>query len=126
MVYSNEPIRYIKERRVKQDPIMQIIHLCNGLVWLVLIAFMLVTHAAMPPIETVFDRLLGVELRDYWDYSVLRIAQVILAGLFLLSMTGIVLNTRRLKREGDHMRISLLITAVFSFLGSLAMLFIMS
>ena len=126
MVYSNEPIRYIKERRVKQDPIMQIIHLCNGLVWLVLIAFMLVTHAAMPPIETVFDRFLGVELRDYWDYSVLRIAQVILAGLFLLSMTGIVLNTRRLKREGDHMRISLLITAVFSFLGSLAMLFIMS
>lgn len=125
MVYSNDPIQYVKERRKKQDPIMQIIHVCNGLVWLILIAFMLVTHAAMPPVETFFDRLLGLKLREYWDFHILRIAQFVLLGLFAVSTAGIVLNTRRLKRTGDHMRVSLLITAVFSFIGTIVMFFIM-
>lgn len=125
MVYSNEPIQYVKERRRKQDPIMQIIHVCNGLVWIILIAFMLVTDAAMPPTETFFDRLLGLKLREYWDYHILRVAQFVLLGLFAVSMAGIVLNSRRLKRKDDHMRISLLITAFFSFIGSIVMFFIL-
>ena len=125
MIYSNEPIRYQKERRKRPDPIMQIIHLSNGLVWLILIAFLLTTNAAMPPVETFYDRLFGVQLRAYWDFRLLRAAQLILAGLFVVSGIGIWLNTKRLKRQDDHMRVSLIITAVFSLIGSVVMLFVM-
>ncbi len=124
MVYSNKPIRYWKERRKRVDPIMQIIHLSNALVWLLLIAFLLVTNEAMPPTETMFDRMMGVDKRTHWDFQLLLIARWVLLGLFALSMAGILLNTRRLKRTTDHMRVSLIITAVFSFVGSIIMAFV--
>lgn len=126
MIYSNDPIQYVKEKRKKPDPIMQIIHLSNGLVWLILIAFLLTTNAAMPPVETFFDRLFDVQLREHWDFRLLRTGQWILVGLFVVSGVGIYLNTKRLKRQDDHMRVSLIITAVFSFIGSIVMLFVMA
>ena len=125
MIYSNKPIQFKKERRNKPDPIMQIIHLSNGLVWLILIAFLLTTNAAMPPVEAFYDRLFGVKLREHWDFRLLRAAQWILAGLFVVSGVGIWLNTKRLKRQDDHMRVSLIITGVFSLIGSIVMLFVM-
>ena len=124
MIYSNKPIQFKKERRSRPDPIMQIIHLSNGLVWLILIAFLLTTNAAMPPVETFYDRLFGVKLREHWDFRLLQVAQWILAGLFVVSGLGIYLNTKRLKRQDDHMRVSLLITGVFSLIGSIVILFL--
>ena len=125
MIYSNEPIKFLKEKRKKPDPVMQIIHLSNGLVWIILMAFLLTTNAAMPPVETFYDRLFGVQLREHWDFRLLRVSQWILAGLFVISGIGIFLNTKRLKRQDDHMRVSLIITGVFSFAGSVVMFFLM-
>lgn len=122
MLYSNAPIKFKKERRRTPDLIIQVVHFCNGIVWLILIAFLLTTNAAMPPVETFFDRLFNVQLREHWDFEILRYAQLILAGLFVVSAIGLLLNAKRLKREGDHLRISLIITAVFSFIGSIVML----
>ncbi len=125
MVYSNKPIEYYKEKRKRPDPIVQLVNLCNGLVWIILIAILLITNRAMPPVETVFDRFLGVELRKHWDYQVLQTVQLIMAGLFAISSTGILLNTRRLKRTTDHIRVSLVTMAVFSFVGNVVLLFIL-
>jgi len=126
MVYSNNPIEFYKEKRKRADPVMQLIHFCNGLVWIMLIAILLITNRAMPPFETVFDRFLGVELRNHWDFRILGTVQWVMAGLFIVSGFGIVLNTRRLKRATDHMRVSLIITALFSFIGSVVMFFVMN
>ncbi len=125
MVYSNDPIEYYKEKRKQIDPIMQLIHLSSALVWIMLISILFITNRAMPPLETVFDRYLGVELRNHWDFRILGMIQWILAAVFIMSGIGIILNTRRLKRATDHMRVSLIISAVFSFIGSIVMFFIM-
>ncbi len=125
MAYGNEPIRYWKERRHRKDPIMLIINASNVAVWVLLILSLLVANEASPPLETLFDRLLGVKVRTYWDYSILGISQWMMAGLFILSGVGIILNSRRLKRSTDHMRVSLIITAVCSFIGNIVLLLVM-
>jgi len=125
MVYDNRPIRYWKERRHRKDPIIAIINISNVTVWVLLIMSLLIANEASPPSTTFFDRLLDVRVRTYWDFGILGISQWMMAGLFLLSCTGILLNTRRLKRSTDYMRVSLIITAVCSFIGSFVLMFVM-
>ena len=126
MIYSNKPIQFKKERRSRPDPIMQIIHLSNGLVWLILIAFLLTTNAAMPPVETFYDRLFWRGTAGALGFSPAPHRTVDSGGSLCCQAARASTSTP----NGSSARtitcgVSLVITGAFSLIGSIVMLFVM-
>jgi hypothetical protein len=101
-MYSNDPITFIKERRRRPDPLNRLLDAMSVIVWLVLFLSLAITRNAMPQVETFFDRVFDVKLRQHWDYQVLIASIVMLSILFVICCVTIYLNTKRLKRAGDR------------------------
>ncbi|AGC67989.1 hypothetical protein Cst_c09910 [Thermoclostridium stercorarium subsp. stercorarium DSM 8532] len=116
-MYSNEPIKYIPERRKKPDIICRFLDAAVAVVWLLILSVLALVHFARPREENFFDRLFGVEVRKTMDYSLLNIAFCLLVFLFVFSLISLILNTRRLKRRTDYIRKSFIISLIASFAG---------
>lgn len=113
-MYSNDPITFIKERRRRPDPLNRLLDAMSVIVWLVLFLSLAITRNAMPQVETFFDRVFDVKLRQHWDYQVLIASIVMLSILFVMCCITIYLNTKRLKRAGDRFRVSIVVSAACS------------
>lgn len=114
-MYSNEPIKYYKNRKGKPDGIIRWLELASILVWFVFMLNISVILYAKPGEEGFFDRIFNVTVRDYWDVRFLRLSLVISIVQFTVSCVSIYLNTKRMKRKYDTMRISLFVSAFLSF-----------
>lgn len=121
-MYSNEPIRYRPERRKKPDFICRFLDVAVIIVWLLILTILSLIHFAEPRKENFFDRLLGAEIRKTPDLSLLNRAFYLLVTLFIFSFVSLILNTRRLKRRNDYIRISFIIALIGSFAGIVVML----
>ena len=60
MVYSNEPIRYYKNRKGKPDPVIRWLELSSILVWIIYMFNIVAILAAKPVEEGLFDRFFNV------------------------------------------------------------------
>jgi hypothetical protein len=116
-MYSNKPIIYKKERRQKPDFICSWLEVSVALVWFVLFIIILLFQKAQPRDQTFFDRLLSVELQDTLNYGYLAPIIYLLVLLLVLSAVSLILNFKRLKRSTDHIRVSYIISLVFSVIG---------
>lgn len=121
-MYSNEPIKYYKNRRGEPDAILKWLDIASVLTWFLILFNISLFLYARPVTENFFDRLFNVEVRDYWDTRFLTITFILSAFLFVLSLVSIYLNTKRLKRKYDRIRKSLIISAVFSFIMMLGII----
>lgn len=111
MVYSNEPIRYYKNRRGKPDPIIRWLELSSILVWIIFMFNIVAILSAKPVEEGFFDRLFDVSVRSYWDIRYLQRSLIISIAQLVISVVSILLNTRRMKRKYDIRYISHYISA---------------
>lgn len=89
------------------------------MVWFILFMIVLFFQKAQPRDQTFFDRLFSVELPDTINYSYLTPTLYLLVLLLVLSIVSLLLNFRRLKRSTDHIRVSFIISIVFSVVGLL-------
>jgi cytochrome c oxidase assembly factor CtaG len=121
-MYSNEPIKYYKNRRGEPDAILKWLDIASVLTWFLILFNISLFLYARPVTENFFDRLFNVEVRDYWDTRFMTITFILSAFLFVLSLVSIYLNTKRLKRKYDRIRKSLIISAVFSFIMMLGII----
>lgn len=121
-MYSNEPIKYYKNRKGEPDAIIKWLDIASVLTWFLILFNISLFLYARPVTENFFDRLFNVEVRDYWDTRFLTITFILSAILFVLSLISIYLNTKRLKRKYDRMRKSLIVSAGFSLFMMLGIL----
>lgn len=115
-MYSNEPIRYYKNRRRKKDLIILWLELGSILVWFIFMFNISALLYARPLEEGFFDHLFKVTARDYWDVRFLRLSLIISIVQFVISVVSIYLNTKRMKRRTDVRHISFYISAILSLI----------
>lgn len=112
------PHRNDQSRRQRRgDPALLALRWLSVAGWVILLAALLVLAEAKPPVETFFERHYKIQLRSTWDLELARyIFYLMLLGL-ATSLTGLALNSRRLRRTGDEWRVSLFLVAAISLLG---------
>jgi uncharacterized membrane protein YhaH (DUF805 family) len=114
---TKPPYRDSSRRQNRRDPLLLALQWLSVTGWLILLAALLVLAEARPPVETFFERWYDIRLRSGWDLNLARyIFYLMLLGL-ATSLTGLAINSRRLRRKGDEWRVSLLLVAVISLLG---------
>lgn len=116
-MYSNEPIKYIKDRRKKPDIVCMYLEIAVVIVWLGFFVLLSLWHFAQPQKETFLDRLLDAELRKVTDFTLLDMAFYLLVFLSIFSLISLILNSIRLKRRTDRLRITFIISLFFSLAG---------
>ncbi len=106
-------------RRKKPDPLLKLLSLANaGAALSLFIAFCLVA-VAKPEIETFFDRFYKVNIirRPNWDMDLMHAIAALLVFCCLISLTGIYLNSKRLKRKGDYIRATQIVSLIVALFG---------
>jgi len=117
-MYSNEPIKYITERRKKPDIICRFLELAVIIVWFVILVLLSLWYFAKPQKETFLDRLFDAEIRKNIDFTLLDTSFYLLIFLFAFSLISLIFNTKRLKRKTDRIRISFIISLIGSLAGN--------
>ena len=114
------------ERTGKRDRLLWIMSWSGIVGWVILLAVMVMLDRAKPddpafiPNKRIFEQA-GVpfHLRTTWDHDLVTyIFYLLIAGL-ILGITGLVVNSRRHRREDDHYRIHLVLLTGFSSVGVL-------
>jgi hypothetical protein len=90
---------------------------CNGLAVVSLAAALVVTAIAKPQLETFFDRYYNLTLRTTWNMELANYIGVLLVGSFIISVIGLIINSKRLKRKDDYIRATLVLSLVISLVA---------
>ncbi len=106
-------------RRDRKDPLIKYLTWANAAAAIGLFAALCIAALAKPEIPTFFDRFYQVNVyrRPHWDMALLDYIAILLALSGLTSIFGLFINSRRLKRKGDHIRATLVICLVLSIVG---------
>ena len=110
----------VNNRRKRPDLLLQLLAWFNAAAVFALAAALCFIAVAKPQMETFFDRYYNLTLRKTWDESLVGYIALTLALSFVTSMIGLILNSRRLKRKGDHIHSTLVISLVVSIVGLVA------
>lgn len=114
---SNQFPADFSRRQQRKDPLLLCLRWLSVLGWLTLLTALFVLGEARPPVETFFERWYKIPLRASWNLDLARyIFYLMLLGLGT-SLTGLAINSRRLRRKGDEWRVSLILVAAISLLG---------
>lgn len=113
---SQFPAEFSRRQR-RKDPLLLVLRWLSVTGWLILLTALFVLGEARPPVETFFERWYNIQLRASWNLELARyIYYLMLLGL-ATSLTGLAINSRRLRRKDDEWRISLMLVAAISLLG---------
>ena len=106
----------VEDRRIaKTDALSTLLKMISAVDVLVLFAIMLLIAYAQPESFAHIDRHIG--LRVVWDEQLLRYLFFVMAFGLFVGGVGLMVNSRRLKRRDDRVRINVLVVSVTSFLG---------
>lgn len=111
--YGQEEFLY-SERRRSKDWILKWLDVSVILTWLLTFVSVVLFLLAMPERPNTIDRYYGYPVRLEWDLSLLHQNVYLLLALFIITSVSAVLNTTRLKREGDQLRPTLVVMGVLS------------
>ncbi len=112
------------DRRKNQDVIIKVIKISVITSWLVMLGTIVIFDLSKPISGSIIDRYMGREIAEKpWDYGLLEYLFYVMIAGFFISVIGLALNAKRMKRKGDHYRISLIIVGVISSIGILFYLF---
>lgn len=113
---SNHKSFLKKDYRQGPDIINKLINLLSISLWIFIIFNLCIVFLAKPVGETFFDRFFNVTVRSYWDANLLSFALILSLVQFIVSIFSLYLNTKRLKRKGDRIRITIIVSIFLSLL----------
>jgi len=87
--------------------------------WLLLISALFILDRAKPKIETFFERVYDIQLRQQWDMDLARYIWWLMVLGLLISVVGLVINANRKRRQTDQWRLSLIFLGLISLSGIL-------
>ncbi len=105
------------ERRRRTDALIVLLRVLNAAAVLSLVGALFITAAAKPSHQSFFDQFHNLRIYYDWNYPLLRYAAFCLFLGFLSSSVGLLVNSRRLRRKGDHVHASLVVCMIVSAIG---------
>ena len=109
----------LPNRRKSKDLLLQLLTWFNALAVIGLLAALCLTAIAKPELETFFDRYYNLHLRQTWNRDLISYIGLLLGISFLCSVGGLFVNSRRLRRKGDYIHATLVISLLLSLIGLL-------
>lgn len=103
------------------DFILRLIDILSICLWGFIIINFAIILLAKPVGETFFDRLFEVTVYEYWNIQLLSFALILSFIQFLVSIFSLFLNSKRLKRKGDRIRISIVVSTFVSLFISISL-----
>ena len=120
--YERPSVIERRRKKARKDWVMRSLSLFGALNFVLAVAALLLLFMSQPTSFSELDANLG--LRTTWEPGLLRyLFFVMLAGL-ATGLIGLVVNSRRLKRSYDFVRVNPVLMAVSSSLGIIVYLFI--
>ncbi|OHB71663.1 MAG: hypothetical protein A2W17_03630 [Planctomycetes bacterium RBG_16_41_13] len=89
-----------------------------------MITALLIFGAAIPEVESFFDRKFNMQLISTWNRKLSSYLFHIMIVWLCVSVTGLVINSRRCRRKDDEFHISLVFLGIISVFGIIVYLFL--
>ena len=105
------------ERRKKADWVIKMATIMSVVSWAVAFSVWIVLDRASPEKENMFSRYFNVNVRDYWNSSLLPIAFALLVASLCICIIAFVFNMMRMKRKTDKYKKSIIIIGCITILG---------
>jgi len=107
----------LNNRRKHPDFLLQLLTGLNAAAVISLAAALVITAIAKPELETFFDRYYNLQLRQTWDHDLIGYIGLMLGVSCLTSIIGLAVNSKRLRRKGDHVHATLVLSLIISLIG---------
>jgi hypothetical protein len=107
----------LPNRRKHYDLLRRLLTWLNALAVICLLAALCLTAIAKPELETFFDRYYEIPLRQTWNSDLISPIGVLLGISLLSSISGLCVNSQRLRRKGDYIHASLVVCLLLSLIG---------
>jgi xanthine/uracil/vitamin C permease (AzgA family) len=117
-----QDLRTTTERRRKPDGIVKFVTIVSAIGWIMIIICSILIIYAKPEHTNMFYEMFNINIKDYWNYSLLNFVFILLTFLFALSLIGIMMNAMRQRRKIDRMNKSLIFQAIMSVIGMILLL----
>lgn len=105
-------------RRKGQDGVLRTLPWISAIGWTAMVAAWYLAASAQPEAETLIERWHGKDVDARWDLQRLHWMFRLAIVSLVAALSGIVLNSRRIRRKKDEFRVN------FMVLGSIALLVI--
>ena len=112
-ILDNKVSKSVNSRK-GPDLILRMIDIISVILWGFIIVNFAIIMIAKPVCETFFDRFFSIKVRDYWDSYLLQFSLILSLTQLLISVFSLFLNSKRLKRKDDRIRISILLSILIS------------
>jgi uncharacterized membrane protein YhaH (DUF805 family) len=111
------------DRRSGPDFWVRILAWFGGISWVLMFAAIFIIDRAKPEAEKILTRASGAEVRTTWDQTLLGyLFYLVIFGL-CVSTVGIMINSKRYRREEDRFRLTLIVLGMLSIFGIAIYLF---
>lgn len=107
----------IQDRRRKTDWVSYMATILSFVSWAVAFVVWAVLDMAAPDQESAFTRKFGVEVRQYWDDTLLPIAFWLLVAALCICVSAFIFNMLRKRRKTDKYKKSVIITGIGTIAG---------
>ena len=118
------PGQYRKNRRKGPDKWLRSLTWLTISGWLLLFASFILFDVARPEAETLFHRMMGVFPEQGWNIGLKNIVFYIVLCCQGLSVVGVLVNSRRMRRKSDRYRWSLMGLAIMSSFFTVLFIFL--
>lgn len=107
----------LSNRRKRPDLLLRLLTGFNAAAVICLAAALCVAAIAKPQLETFFDRYYKLQLRQTWDQNLIGYIGLLLGLSCIASIVGLIINGKRLRRKGDHVHATLVLSLLVSLIA---------
>lgn len=105
------------DRRRGPDFWVRILAWLGGISWLLMFAAMFIIDRAKPESEKILSRVSGAEVSTTWDQTLLGYLFYLVIFGVCISTVGIMINSKRYRRDEDRFRLTLIVLGMLSIIG---------
>ncbi|MBN1956813.1 MAG: hypothetical protein JXQ81_09375 [Desulfuromonadales bacterium] len=107
----------LNNRRKRPDLLLQLLAWLNAAAVVSLAAALVIAAVAKPELETFFDRYYNLQLRQTWNQDLIGYIGLMLGLSCVTSIIGLIVNSKRLRRKGDHVHATLVLSLIISLVA---------
>ncbi len=111
------------DRRSGPDFWVRILGWLGGISWVLMFAAMFIIDRAKPEAEKIITRASGAEVSTTWNQTLLGYLFYLVIFGVCVSTVGIMINSRRYRREEDRFRLTIIVLGMLSIVGIATYLF---
>jgi uncharacterized membrane protein len=111
------------DRRSGPDFWVKVLGWFGGISWFLMFAAMFIIDRAKPESEKILSRASGAEVSTTWDQTLLGYLFYLVIFGVCVSTVGIMINSKRYRRDEDRFRLTLIVLGMLSIIGIAIYLF---